>query len=1371
MSEIDLSAIASARTTLANAEAREQKLMADLRAAREAHAQLLRTAAPAEQIAAADSAVQRLIQQQVSLQTAKRNALSGVLRQRDALVTLLTPDQLAGTLSGAHPVVMLPVRLETRFFNNAQELRVRIYPDQIHLDQHEPALTDDEKGAATWYFEQRATSGNDSAVVRAAWSELVRRFGVPRAAWIVQAGKPGATPDTRAARWSRASIATALPDRWLVVGYRGGQEQFRKWGRPIPDRLAVSLTPDPNAVDDIAPPPTDLGLSDDLRWIADYGTAETQGMAVTIRQADVIAGRQPLSTGVDRLIVLGVDWTLTPAEAAASLGRLLEAHLYADGLSVVPQGTPTNNAESAPAGSDPTNATAMDPLLADNPPATPASRALGLLLGVPDSPALRRIPGGNSTESETAQRLLSALWSSTFGYYLSVMLGPLVDAATQATLRDHAVAFLRPAGLASTLRVGKQPYGILPVLARNVLRTTPSFVANAPIESKLINILEQIRQPWSHAVERVPRLVDGPASDDASATLETRMKRILEHTPVVSALRFRRVFSGSTSANTLQSSAIKDVQYRLRELLEAHFAWKKRPYVATLTFDRHQYPLPVPFVQAAGAVPAPLSPNYIQAIATLARQVRGRDELLETIAALTDGDSLLESLLGLCAVDALDAATMSTLTLNVDLETSNKVMLHQGRLPTDEVIGVVNRPAAPAGGVVVSTPREAAKVIMPSVDPVRPVSEVMVLALSSRTFSQRVPKAALDILSGFLAHLDVLKTRNADELDWAFRGVLDCLSYRLDAWITSLANRRITDVRARATSASGSHVGGYGWSENLRPDTTVTQSQGYVFAPSLAHAATAAILRSGYLAHSGDAQSVLDIDLSSERVANALPILEGVSSGQPLAALLGYRLERALRERDLRLARFILPIRKVAPLRAIRDGTTAPTGPSESVSARDVCDGVALVDRLRSNRATLLDDIRKAATTTPQAATAVAQLLPDVEKELVALEQLMDAVSDVLVSESVYQTVLGNSERAGAALGVLDRQQRPLTPQVTETPRSGHVYTQRVAVMTLESLPAPSGTVIADPVLNSWNALSADARAMVEPRLNAWVARLLGMPKRYRFAADLVTTARDGTETRRALRPVALNSLGLSPISLVWAATSGAQGSPSELQHRIVHRFLAGNPTMGEADVLELSPLPPPGEANSIGLAALEGLLGFIRNLLGSARPLDARDFALPHAPIEAGRQVADLRSRAQALIDRFQQNYRPLQQALAAANRQPSALHTALLKLSNAGFPGAIPTLLTTRNVAARLRGNCSALRSRAGCRCSCERCAGTGRCPGRGLGCTHGQITRRRGGASTLPYSRSTGQRLPGSAAILRTERERACGQPRRSAVAPWR
>ena len=51
---------------------------------------------------------------------------------------------------GDLPLVLLPVRLETRFFtlaNGTTELRVRVFPDKIHLDSHEPELTADEQ---TW---------------------------------------------------------------------------------------------------------------------------------------------------------------------------------------------------------------------------------------------------------------------------------------------------------------------------------------------------------------------------------------------------------------------------------------------------------------------------------------------------------------------------------------------------------------------------------------------------------------------------------------------------------------------------------------------------------------------------------------------------------------------------------------------------------------------------------------------------------------------------------------------------------------------------------------------------------------------------------------------------------------------------------------------------------------------------------------------------------------------------------------------------------------------------------------------------------------------------------------------------------------------
>ena len=53
------------------------------------------------------------------------------------------------------------MRLETRFFGN--ELRVRVYPDKVHLDSHDPALTANEQLWGRRYWELQWQAGSDDA--------------------------------------------------------------------------------------------------------------------------------------------------------------------------------------------------------------------------------------------------------------------------------------------------------------------------------------------------------------------------------------------------------------------------------------------------------------------------------------------------------------------------------------------------------------------------------------------------------------------------------------------------------------------------------------------------------------------------------------------------------------------------------------------------------------------------------------------------------------------------------------------------------------------------------------------------------------------------------------------------------------------------------------------------------------------------------------------------------------------------------------------------------------------------------------------------------------------------------------------------------
>ena len=552
------------------------------------------------------------------------------------------------------------------------------------------------------------------------------------------------------------------------------------------------------------------------------------------------------------------------------------------------------------------------------------------------------------------------------------------------------------------------------------------------------------------------------------------------------------------------------------------------------------------------------------------------------------------------------------------------------------------------------------------------------------------------------AAIGVLRGIPTARLERALVEHIDTLSYRLDAWETSLFARRLARQRQLglpvAQRRAGVYLGSYGYLEHVRPNPgrrqqvsdrtlhrplrtgaenlyTEAGNGGYVHAPSLNHATAAAVLRNGYLTHASPTDpQALAVNLSSGRVQRAASLLEGIRHGQSLEVLLGVQFERGLHDWTTRPANPVIldqlkPLFRTAfPIIRTRvpQATDASNGASQITEDYQVVNGLTLA---RTTGAF------------PYGITELSALSQEqrdaIKTEKAAIENTLDALRDVLTAESAYQLALGNFDRAAGVLQSAGNGTVPPDVEVLATPRgTGIAFTQRLAVHF-------KAAAVNDP----WPGVSVGERAKLEPGLNAWLGDLLGTPDAIKCTASAL--APDGSVLVIGGNPVeatvSIADLGLQPIDFVYTVRSQVEPSgAAELETRVRYAFARANAVADDV-VVRIAFADAGGDLAARSFAEVLPLADRLRRLLGRSRPLDARHFrsASKDAPAPEDNpgsiDVAELRARVGARLTAVRALFGVLQSKADNARANPTvanvnALRAALMDVANAGFSYAVP-------------------------------------------------------------------------------------------------
>ncbi|GEM_PF-1867451 len=1154
-------------------------------------------------------------------------------------------NNLVNNLNDRYPILFFPVRVETAFAKtNGPELWVRIFPDDIAVDTHEPELTEDEITAGTQYWETVADA-TEQVEKTNAWDLVARSYGAPRAAWVVLQTQPdslGNFPvlNPKSSAWTKQPVSNIMPDAFVVYAYDRAGNVISRQTAMIPDELKLGIDPGLDPEDDDlsfdsdenSNLENDLRANDDVRWMIDFDAAIAKGLGIKIQITD-----SQYTRGFKKILVVGVKASLNHADGQERLEDLINNHHYTDGFALLKQGTSTNNTATQAAGYTfyeqgnlvSHSVEREDPLF--TPVYVQRNKKDGQLLcealGI-EFKTLAHIFQAGGSDISSAMSLNSALFQVSLGYAANEHLPIFTSSRSENNrqLRSFFTDYIRGRGALPSIRSGTQPYGVLPTSVFS--RMNWSGDPNAGLLYNISNFGTALNTHFTAVLESASGIT---MNASAPGSLTQQYADILSQ-HAVSTEYVQRIGMGAGSIwNSLEYAALENKElsrYWLSEqvaqmnaiygALQLPVALKDLRALHINYLDKQQRVVDSDFV-------APSSAPLDQPLPKIGKGLNFLEILSEaTFEELRDEDFNRfelkeEEVNNILAKNVLYQFARQSLMLEAFEAAGELLELPAAALREKEIINIFanNEYESPEGVMGhLSFGQSRLQIMEMPYGGYEKVSDY----LSS---GELMPDGAGVNWLDARASLRQVAQASVRELNLLTAELLDTSAFRMDTWRLSLVNQRLNALRGitegNSTRYKGIYLGAYGWVTDIRPAATntvptpvhndgtvyeVASNKGFIHAPSINQAVTAAVLRSGYNDRAKPTMSdPFSVNLSSERLRAALDIMEGIRNGQELGVLLGYEFER----RMLELGEFSdYPQQNIYKLRLkySQNNTIIETTPLtvESVKARNVVNGLALIEKYKETND--IDNVVDSSIPIP------AKTL--IRKQIEWIWNIMDAVGDLAMSEGMFHIVQGNPVKGGAIMQAASKGSIIAEPDVIDTIKTGIEVPQRLTLHfnTQSSLS------------NNWDAIDQTPRYLAESNIGRWLSELLPDPS---LICCLVQVADQIDPT-----PVSVSELGIQAIDLMYMVNETLADDDSVLSLLIKrhYRLLHGLEKSAGLKVIYGAVMDDKYSFNEI-----HAILVYARKLVTACRPINTHDYMTPQeaGAVEKGYEVEEFEERMDA--------------------------------------------------------------------------------------------------------------------------------------------